>query len=75
MVLLVKGLVTLFIQTQLFNYAGLSLQWNKLLSDSGNLIDKRYRGGRLGMYVFSQKKVRYSALVARSPEVATSYLN
>lgn len=44
-------------------------QGNKLFSDSGNLIDKRYRGGRLGMYVFSQKKVRYSALVARSPEI------
>ena len=44
-------------------------QGNKLLSDSGNIIDKRYRGGRLGMYVFSQTGVYYSALLAGSPEV------
>ena len=51
----------------------LYFQGDKPLSDSGNIIDKRYRGGRLGMYVFSQKNVHYSALVARSPEVGTSH--
>ncbi|XP_074635587.1 thrombospondin-3-like isoform X2 [Acropora palmata] len=48
------------------------MRWYKgdeLLSDSGNIIDKRYRGGRLGMYVFSQTDVHYSALAARSPEI------
>ena len=44
-------------------------QGGNLFSDSGNIIDKRYRGGRLGMYVFSQKDVYYSNLYAGSPEV------
>ncbi|KAJ7391160.1 hypothetical protein OS493_020190 [Desmophyllum pertusum] len=44
-------------------------QGRNLLSDSGNIIDKRYRGGRLGMYVFSQEAVYYSKLYAGSPEV------
>ena len=49
-----------------------SLQDKKLLSDSGNIIDKRYRGGRLGMYAYSQTGVYYSALFAGSPEVRIS---
>lgn len=44
-------------------------QGGNLLSDSGNIVDKRYRGGRLGMYVFSQEAVYYSKLYAGSPEV------
>ena len=44
-------------------------QGGNLLSDSGNIIDKCFRGGRLGMYVFSQEAVYYSKLYAGSPEV------
>ncbi|PFX20514.1 Thrombospondin-3b [Stylophora pistillata] len=42
----------------------------KLLSDSGNIINKRYQGGRLGMYVFSQEGVHYSKLYAGSPKIS-----
>ncbi len=52
----------------------LCLQGGNLLSDSGNIIDKRYRGGRLGMYVFSQEGVYYSKLYAGSPEVRITFV-
>ncbi|XP_048582493.1 cartilage oligomeric matrix protein-like isoform X2 [Nematostella vectensis] len=42
---------------------------SRLISDSGNIVDVRYRGGRLGMYVFSQSDVYYSALATRTPQI------
>lgn len=37
----------------------------RLVVDSGNIFDKTLRGGRLGMYVFSQEQIIWSNMVYR----------
>ena len=34
----------------------------RLVSDSGYLLDQQFRGGRLGVFIFSQKHVVFSKL-------------
>lgn len=45
------------------------LQGAQLFVDSGDLYDKTFRGGRLGVLAFSQDLVTYSALRYRCLEV------
>ena len=40
-----------------------------MISDSGEIIDKTWRGGRVGVYVFSQEKVYYSAMRTKTQKV------
>ena len=41
------------------------IEGSELLTDTGYLIDKTYKGGKLGVLVFSQKEIVFSALQYR----------
>ena len=40
-----------------------------MISDSGNIVDKSLRGGRVGVFVFSQENVYFSAMRTKNTKV------
>ena len=34
----------------------------KVMTDSGNIVDRTHKGGRLGVFCFSQAKVMWSSM-------------
>ena len=47
----------------------------ELVADSGNIIDNTHKGGRLGVFCFSQESIIWSDLVYRcSGELLTSII-
>lgn len=64
--------VDIFIFTQIFKASFLFrlriFEKEHLVADSGNIFDLTLKGGRLGVFVFSQKAVIWSNLVYRCNE-------
>eukprot|EP00794_Sanderia_malayensis_P004541 gene4541-5138_t len=44
-------------------------QGKNLISDSGDIVDRTWRGGRVGVYVFSQQNVYFSAMTTKLSQV------
>ena len=38
------------------------MEGTRLVTDSGYILDQQFRGGRLGVFIFSQKHVVFSKL-------------
>eukprot|EP00795_Rhopilema_esculentum_P007442 gene7442-13206_t len=44
-------------------------QGKNMISDSGNIVDKSLRGGRVGVFVFSQENVYFSAMRTKNTKI------